>query len=508
MRQLPTSCLQPGPTPNPIFHTSGEQLFPQGAWIQSEEIEALKKAEIRNVILLEPLDNLRDFKFKQTYKKTALDEVPIGQVTPSSVYTKEGTLLLNAGVKITESTIKRLKLRNIDAIYMRHSDSVLQKKQLSHYRSLLSTQKESQKITTADVVFDLDRMTQSKSITKHNIDHLIQSSETKVQNDGEPFITHILPTNPYTLRSDTLKDNFITTQQRSLENVRDIFNRIAHNKTVSPRALEKIIGEIVGGLIKDRELLCNLSHFEFAEEDYLFNHSLNVMIFSIHIGVQLGYNKGQLIELAHGALLADVGMIRVPDEIIFKEQELTSNERSIIRRHPTESINLLHKISHLPFTTPFIAYQSHERHNGRGYPNGRKSQTTHDFAKIVAIADIYDALTSNRPYRKKLTPYRAMEGVLKMCGLRAIEEKFMRAFIDATSMFPIGSYVALEDNKIAKVLAATTQMTKPIVRLLIDNGQTVDETITLDLSQPGSPKVVRSIDATHLPQFKDVMFGF
>ena len=201
-------------------------------------------------------------------------------------------------------------------------------------------------------------------------------------------------------------------------------------------------------------------------------------------------------------------MVKVPEYIRNKPGKLNAYERILIQRHPIHSLDLLQNIPHLPFTTPFIAYQVHERHDGRGYPRRRKARTIHDYAKIVAIADIYDALTCERPYRQKLTPFRAMEGVLKICCQRSIDQKFLRAFINATSVFPLASFVLLGGNKIGKVVATTEQMTKPIVRLLIQDGQNIDGNIILNLTDDGTPQVIRSIDKQHLPQHSDLMLSF
>ena len=177
--------------------------------------------------------------------------------------------------------------------YLRRSDQELGKNQLRNYRTNLREHTDSLKITPIRVEFNPERMTKSNSINKNNIEDYLRNSETHIQNDGEPFITHILPTNPHVLRSEELKNDFMATHRKSLATIRGIFSSITERKRVSPLLLEKIIGEIVGGLIRDRELLCNLSHIDYAQEDYLFNHSLNVMIFSIHIGTQLGYKKEQ-----------------------------------------------------------------------------------------------------------------------------------------------------------------------------------------------------------------------
>jgi HD-GYP domain-containing protein (c-di-GMP phosphodiesterase class II) len=162
-------------------------------------------------------------------------------------------------------------------------------------------------------------------------------------------------------------------------------------------------------------------------------------------------------------------MLRVPEGIRNASHKLSSDDRLEITKHPIYSLEILERITLLPRIAPLVVYQVHERPNGQGYPRGRSGKHIHPFAKMVAVADTYTALRSVRPFRPPLSPYAAMECVIRQARDRHVEPDVVRALLRIQSLFPLGSYVTLSDSSVACVLRSNgDEYTKPIVQHVQD----------------------------------------
>ncbi|TCL61870.1 HD domain-containing protein [Hydrogenispora ethanolica] len=133
--------------------------------------------------------------------------------------------------------------------------------------------------------------------------------------------------------------------------------------------------------------------------DYIYGHSVHVCAIAVKIGALLGYSQAKLADLALGALFHDIGMTQIPLNLLNKTSELTPQERQLIRVHPEHGYAMLRKSAHFSAVATHVAYQHHERYDGTGYPRGLAGDAIHEFARIVAVADVYDALTTEKVYR-------------------------------------------------------------------------------------------------------------
>ena len=146
--------------------------------------------------------------------------------------------------------------------------------------------------------------------------------------------------------------------------------------------------------------------------DNLAAHSANVCIYSLILGKGANYSPGKLIELGITALLHDIGMVLIPNEIVNKIGELTTSELQQIRKHPYYTYKILETLGEKYLWIAKVASQEQERENGQGYPNGLKGDEIHKYAKIIGIVDVYEALTHNRPQRKGYMPHDAVKLIL------------------------------------------------------------------------------------------------
>jgi HD-GYP domain-containing protein (c-di-GMP phosphodiesterase class II) len=188
------------------------------------------------------------------------------------------------------------------------------------------------------------------------------------------------------------------------------------------------------------------------------------------MAAQLGMGRDQLLEVGLGALLQDSGMLRVPEEIRLAARPLTDEEWFEVRCHPLYTLEHLEQIRGLPRTVACIAYQLHERVDGRGYPRERSGLFVHPYAKIAGIADAYAAMIRPRPHRPPISPYLAAKTVLIEGSSNKFDRTMVRAFLDAVSLFPVGSRVELDDGSKATTMRANPgQHTRPVVELMDDS---------------------------------------
>jgi putative nucleotidyltransferase with HDIG domain len=176
------------------------------------------------------------------------------------------------------------------------------------------------------------------------------------------------------------------------------------NLISSKRSLYDLVDEIVC----NQKNLVGLNDIRF-HNDYTYGHSVNVTIIAVKIGLQMGYNQLKLADLAVGALFHDIGMIKVPLEILDKQGNLSDSELKLIYSHPELGYNMLRQNHDVSTVSAHVAYQHHERYNGSGYPRGMVGDTIHEFARIVAVADVYDALTTEKIYRPAKLTWEALQ---------------------------------------------------------------------------------------------------
>ena len=280
---------------------------------------------------------------------------------------------------------------------------------------------------------------------------------------------------------------------------KQVFTHLRFNQDVNGELVGNLSRRIVEALIDNRDMLLNLTNHQVADE-YLLQHSVNVCILSVNIATGMAYSEPQVEEIAYGGFFHDIGMLKVPPEIINKPGALTPDERLEVEKHPIHSIQLLQRIKNIPVSASFVAYQAHERLDKSGYLKGRPGHLIHDFAKIVAVADVYEALVGDRSYRKGSTPYQAMESIVRLGNKRKLDPAVIRALLKVMSLFPVGSWVQLSDGRIGKVVGANPdRIDRPLVNIVWDGERKKIITPELvDLAKSPGVKVAKDVSAEDL----------
>jgi uncharacterized domain HDIG len=251
----------------------------------------------------------------------------------------------------------------------------------------------------------------------------------------------------------------------SIEQIYKIFDQTARDVNRSSiNQTTEVSKKLVDALMKNEDVKFSIANLKLYD-DCTYNHSLGVSVLSIAIGLSLGLDKNDLYELGLCALLHDIGKMAVPIEIISKPGKLTPEEFDIVKQHPAKGAEFLysHNLANRRICAGVLSH--HEKYDGSGYPNGLSGKRIPLFGRIISIADVYDALTSERPYRKPSSPSEAIEYIMG-CG-NAFDISLVKAFLKKVSPYPIGSCVKLSNEQIAVVVKQNEfHPLRPVIRML------------------------------------------
>ncbi len=273
------------------------------------------------------------------------------------------------------------------------------------------------------------------------------------------------------------------TRVEAVVSAKNIIDQIKVGKGVDAGQAKKVANTLVDELAKNQNVLLNFTDLRTCN-DYLFNHSVSVAVLSIMAGIKLGYDELRLRDLGVGALLHDVGQTQVSKEILNKKSRLTPEESKEVRKHPVLGFEILRKNPDISLISAHCAFQHHERFDGTGYPRGLKGKEINQSAHIVAIADVFDALTSDSPYRKALSVHEALT-IIGRYGNSYFDNELIQIFTDNIAMYPIGTVVRLNNNQIGVVVDISREsMNRPVIRIIIDeNRKALTSLIEIDLSK-------------------------
>lgn len=241
-----------------------------------------------------------------------------------------------------------------------------------------------------------------------------------------------------------------------------------YSKQLQISPLKKVVLPLIQELLANENILYQTTDIR-SHDDYTFAHSINVCVLSTMVGHALGYQQEQLRSLALGALLHDIGKTPIPLRILNKPGPLTPEEMALVKTHARVGFDILRTMPDFTFVPLQIALQHHERFDGNGYPQGLKGEEIYEYARIVAIADVYDALTSDRPYKRAYTPDVAHR-IMTRESPGHFDPLFLKLFFDHVALYPVGTIVKLTFGYYAVVTEVHSNATeRPILRLIADD---------------------------------------
>lgn len=265
-------------------------------------------------------------------------------------------------------------------------------------------------------------------------------------------------------------------KKKVISEMKTVFSSCEHSGSLTARALERgvdIAQELVGKILDQDTYLVDVMTIK-DYDNYTYSHCMYVAMFSVLIGIRLKYNSQQLTELALCGLMHDIGKV----DIINKNGRLTEAEFARVKTHPLRSIERLrhnHSLTQRVFNGISC---HHEKIDGTGYPYGLKGDDIHIYARILALADVYDALTSNRSYRRAWSSAEAIEYIISQSGIH-FDYELVSSFLKTVAAYPSGSIVKLSNGMAALVVRNNIENTmRPVVRVLsgIKAGTDIDLT--------------------------------
>ncbi len=258
------------------------------------------------------------------------------------------------------------------------------------------------------------------------------------------------------------------TRVRAVALVHEAFLNLRKSARINIQQFKDAADCIVDEIISNKQAMIHLSDVR-THDNYTFGHCVNVAVLSTITGIRLGYSTTELKILAMGALLHDVGKAFVPLEILNKPGRLSTSEMEIMKQHSELGFDTLrHQGEHIPLLAAHVAFQHHEKYNGSGYPRHLSGKEIHEYARITAVADVYDAITSERPYRGPIMPHEAYEIVSSLSNSH-FDPEILNAFLCNIAVFPLGSFVTLNTGEIALVIKVIPKFpARPTVRVIAD----------------------------------------
>jgi HD-GYP domain-containing protein (c-di-GMP phosphodiesterase class II) len=268
------------------------------------------------------------------------------------------------------------------------------------------------------------------------------------------------------------------TYAHSVAATKELMTSVRMGRSPNVKKIKRLVQGIVDQILNEETSLIGLTTIREYDE-YTFTHSVNVCIFSVALGKRLGFEKVQLYDLGLAALFHDMGKSRVPAEIINKPGGLTDDEWRLIAAHPWLGALALFQTrgqQELPYRAMLVAHEHHMKLDLTGYPRPIRARSLGIFSKIVAVADGFDAATSRRAYQTTpLTPAQVL-AEMRDNPRRGMDPVVVKAFINLTGIYPVGTLVVLDTFELGIVHAVnpiSELLSRPIVRIVSDSRGTL-----------------------------------
>lgn len=236
----------------------------------------------------------------------------------------------------------------------------------------------------------------------------------------------------------------------AVERMKQLFSTIDSFQTIPVNALYNVAQQQIVPLVNE-QLSTHLLNLHWAREDYFYSHCVNVALLSGKLGKWLNYSKDEIQQLVCAGLLHDIGKKRVPSEILNKQGRLSETEMRLVSLHSTYSYSLISTVENLNPDICFGVLQHHERLDGSGYPGRFAGAKIHRYAKIIAVADIYDAMTSDRIYSNKVTPFLAADELAQKM-ITKLDTEICTVFLNNFSNFVLGNLVQTKCGREGEII--------------------------------------------------------
>lgn len=382
----------------------------------------------------------------RSVKKIPIDKAIPGMVIATDVITNTGTTLVSENTLLNKRNITKLKLygvENIEIIKDGKAD-----------------------LETEDLVISAN--TEIEALSKPED---LSPKDMPIPDISKPKATYI---------DIEALNKFKANHKYQEESLKHKMLDISEGGKIEMLELYSISDELIEAINNKSELFSFLNNLQ-SFDDYTYTHCINVSLVSYTLGQWLGYDSEELQHISVAGLLHDIGKTQVDIDILSKERDLTPEEFGEVKKHSVYGFRIVEN-QNIPNNVKMAILMHHERIDGSGYPMGAKGDDINEYAKIIAIADIYDAMTSERPYRNKYCPFSVIE-TFEKDYLGKLDTKFLMTFLNNIAYCYLDSWVELSTGEKGQIIFVNSNKpSRPIVK--VDN-------VLVDLSKEKSTHIVK-----------------
>ncbi|MBN7770183.1 HD-GYP domain-containing protein [Marinobacter daepoensis] len=277
--------------------------------------------------------------------------------------------------------------------------------------------------------------------------------------------------------------------------VGSFMNHVKIGGAIDVAPIHKLADELQNSVLRNANALSCLGRIR-EKDNYLLEHSVNLSVLMSLFGHYRKLPQDILHQTIVGALLHDIGKILTPDDILHKPGRLSPEEFEVMKLHARHSRDILANTEGIGEITVITAAQHHEKLDGSGYPEGLKGDEITVYGRMVAITDVYDAITADRVYHKGMTPTQGLKKLLEWSGDH-LDPALVREFIRCVGLYPVGSLVLLESGKLGVVVATNeSDQRLPVVRVMYHTRFRMPIPVkTIDLARPGNQdRIAQAVD--------------
>ena len=291
---------------------------------------------------------------------------------------------------------------------------------------------------------------------------------------------------------------------RSAEAMRQMFTEARLGNAIEPNACAPLVNDVVESINRHPDALLSLLRLKTADE-YTYIHSVAVCALMVALARQLGFSEARCHEAGTAGLLHDLGKAAMPLEILNKPGKLTHQEFAIIRQHPVRGFEMLCDSGAASEAVMDVCRHHHERADGKGYPDGLTLERNSQLAKMGAVCDVYDAITSDRPYKAGWDPAHALSQMAAWEG--HFDTQVFQSFVKCLGIYPIGSLVRLRSGRLAVVLEQNAAaLTRPRIKVFFSTKAGLPlEPHVIDLASPHATDLIESREPPEKWKFSYLM---
>jgi putative nucleotidyltransferase with HDIG domain len=252
--------------------------------------------------------------------------------------------------------------------------------------------------------------------------------------------------------------------EKTLESTKEVLKKLQDTGDLDLDQIRENVEDILPDMIRNNDVLMRLNQLK-ASDDYTFQHSLRVSILAAMVGKWLGYSHEELVELGEAGLLYDIGKMNIPDYLLKKETHILPEEFELLKKHAQLGYSILLKTKGVTTNIKYAALHHHERMDGSGYPLRLREGQIHDFAKIIMVCDVFDAMITDRPYKKGVSPLLAADYLSWSSG-KLFDPEVVYVFTKKLSEYYTGKNVRLTTGDVGKIVFVDQNYpTRPIVQV-------------------------------------------